>query len=86
MSIDRRKLFALGGAGAIGAAGGRLGPEFNLHGGLTIHVVKGHDGWLVATPDWEMINGPYFQPGMIPQVKMVPVTEFFEMLEKEWSA
>jgi hypothetical protein len=79
MSIDRRKLFAVGGFGALAGVGGVRGPEVHLHGGITIHIVKGDDGWLVAVPDFDH----YRFNGEIPAIKMMPMAEFLEALGKE---
>jgi hypothetical protein len=78
MDIDRRKLFAVGGAGAIAGIGGIQGPEVDFNGGVTIRIFKGRDGWNVAVPDWDG-----YRPGDIPAIKGMPINEFLQALGKE---
>lgn len=84
MNIDRRKLFALGGLGAVGAAGtGALGPEYTLHGGITITIQQMNDGgWGVAVPDWDEMKSRWHKVHMTPVIKIMPMAEFFDELNK----
>jgi hypothetical protein len=81
MSIDRRRLFALGGLGAVGAGTGALGPELNLHGGITVTLYQDLDGWKVAVPDFDYAGGRW-RAGSILPMKGMPITEFLAELEK----
>jgi hypothetical protein len=78
MDMDRRKLFALGGLGAVAGLGGIQGPEVSFHGGVTIRIFKGSDGWMVAVPDWDG-----YRPGDVPAVTGMPIDEFLAKLGKE---
>lgn len=78
MTVDRRKLFALGGLGVIGAGTGAYGAEANLHGGVTVTLQRSYDGWGVAVPNLD--EG--WRPGDIPQVKLMPIADFLAALEE----
>jgi hypothetical protein len=81
MDVDRRKLFAVGGFGALAGLGGIQGPEASFAGGITIRIQRHPDGWMVAVPDWDT-----YRIGEVPAVKMTPLNEFLAALGKEPNA
>jgi len=78
MSVDRRKLFSLGGLGAFTFVGGVQGPEFDhIAGGLTIRIYREFGGeWKVVVPDWDYVNGGDWRPGKQLRTKGMPLAEF----------
>lgn len=89
MSIDRRKLFALGGLGAIGIGTGEIGPEAdpNYGAAITIRIRRERTEhgleWAVLVPDYDM----RWTPGReIPPVKWMPLSEWLAAVEGENAA
>lgn len=82
MTIDRRKLFALSGLGAIGAGTGALGPEVQLgSGGIVIRIYQDYSGrWVVAVPDFDA--DPNWLPGHVMPVKGMPIDEFLAAIAR----
>lgn len=82
MSIDRRKLFALGGLGAVGIGTGVYGPELDFASlGITVRLRRDYKtGWGIIVPDWD--GHPDWQPGKIHAVKTMPVAEFLAALDE----
>lgn len=85
MTVDRRKLFALGGLGAIGIGTGELGPEVDpaAGGSITVKIRKSWTEkgfvWAVMVPDFDYV----WQPGLAtPPVKWMPLTEWLAALDK----
>jgi hypothetical protein len=90
MSVDRRKLFALGGLGALGAGTGLAGPELDWPAGITIRIswrwsAGPKPGWHVLVPDWDHD----FQWNVAnvatqtPPVKWMPLEEFLAALKPD---
>ena len=86
MTVDRRKLFALGGLGAIGASTGEFGPEVdpNYGASITIRVRRertdsGGLEWAVLVPDFDArwMVGRY-----LPPVKWMPLNEWLSSVEE----
>ena len=78
--LNRRRLFALGGLGALAAGTGIHGPEIDpdLPGALVLRVRKNYKTWVVCVPDYETA----WTPGvMMPPVKWVPLEEFLAELD-----
>lgn len=88
MAIDRRKLLAFGGLGAIGAGTGLNGPEIRFGSqGLTIHIIRGDKGWFVAVPEFNKVDYhgrtiEQFNPAreLLP-IKTIPLDEFLKALD-----
>lgn len=79
MAIDRRSLFALGGAGVLSAGTGAHGPEFDLMlGAITIKIAKRYGEWSVLAPDWDLTWRLGCQP---PPVKWVKLSDFLAELD-----
>lgn len=85
MTVDRRKLFALGGLGAIGVGTGEFGPEADPNYGpsLTIKIRKDWTPngveWCVLVPDFDL----KWQVGReLPPVKWTPLAEWLKAVEE----
>ncbi len=81
--LDRRKLFALGGAGiAVGAGTGALGAEVDpAKPGITVQIRFYGGQWEVVVPDWEHAERGHPVHGYLLPVKWIPLTEFLGALE-----
>lgn len=88
MTIDRRRLFALGGVGAFGAGTGLLGPEFDhITAGIVVRLYQESDGgWKVVVPDWGFIEDDSFggiyrwRPGQQLRTRGMPLEEFLAQM------
>lgn len=77
--IDRRKLFALGGLGAIGATTGQSGPELDpSSAAVTVRLSRRLGVWSVLVPDWEYAGDV---GAMAIPLKWMPLTEFLATLD-----
>lgn len=78
--LDRRKLFALGGAGiAVGAGSGALGAEVDpSKPGITVQIRFYAGQWEVVVPDWDTNLSPVH--GFVLPVKWIPLAEFLTEL------
>ena len=83
MTIDRRKLFALGGMGIVATGGtGALGAEVNpAFPGITIQIRLVGNGWEVAVPDWEHEAKMPVHQGYLMPVTWMPLPEFLETMK-----
>lgn len=85
-AFDRRKFFALGGAGVLAAGGtGAKGAEANpLLPGLTIQIRMGTSEWEVLVPDWERLpEGASLYQGFLVTTKWMPLSDFLTELIAE---
>lgn len=84
--LNRRKLFALGGAGIAVAGGtGARGAEISpVLPGITVQIAKRPEGWVVAVPDWDSVPdyASVHQGFMMPN-KWILLTDFLELIESE---
>lgn len=80
MAIDRRKLFALGGVGALGIAGGERGPEIDVGaaGALTVKIARRCGEWCVLVPDWDL---RWAVGAHAPPIKWMPLAEFLAQID-----
>lgn len=82
MAIDRRKLFALGGLGAISVGTGEHGPEFDvaLAGAVTVKLGRRYGEWCVLVPDW---NYKWHVGAAAPPVTWMKLSEFLAVLDSD---
>ena len=82
MKVDRRKLFAIGGAGIIAGGGtGALGAEVSPSmPGITVQIRLHGGQWEVIVPDWESSKSSPVH-GYLLAVKWIPLAEFLQELK-----